>query len=338
MLVRALFLLVVLSLPFQANASGYVVRRGDTLAAIARRFHVSVATLARANSIGNVNLIQAGRVLLIPPATRTFHYRRRIFYYHVRWGDSLLGLAGRFHLYVATIRSLNPMLGAYPLAGQWLKLCGPCWTRTVTVVQSRIGYAPHTATVSGSLYVVRPGDNVISIALRYGVSPGALIAANSIPNPNRISIGSRLTIPASTIPLGSGGYYNPWQARSLIVSYAQRYGIEPALPLAVGWQESGFNQSLISRTGAVGVMQVEPYTGRHIAATTGRRFNLYSVDDNVHAGVYWLAHLVNYYGGNERLAAAAYYQGTKSLGRYGFYQDTVQYVNDVMSLKSSFGD
>ena len=44
------------------------------------------------------------------------------------------------------------------------------------------------------------------------------------------------------------------------ISYAQRYGLEPALPLAVAWQESGFNESLVSRTGAVGVMQVEPST------------------------------------------------------------------------------
>jgi soluble lytic murein transglycosylase-like protein len=105
----------------------------------------------------------------------------------------------------------------------------------------------------------------------------------------------------------------------------------------VGWQESGFNQTLTSRTGAIGVMQVEPYTGIHISALLGRPFNLYNVDDNVHAGVFWLSHLLAYYGGNERLAIAAYYQGTRSIAEHGFFQDTIQYVADVLSLESSFG-
>ena len=44
----------------------YTVRFGDTLSGIARRFGVSVLTLARANNIANINRIYAGQVLVIP--------------------------------------------------------------------------------------------------------------------------------------------------------------------------------------------------------------------------------------------------------------------------------
>jgi soluble lytic murein transglycosylase-like protein len=158
-------------------------------------------------------------------------------------------------------------------------------------------------------------------------------------------IGSYLHIPGESSTVASGTTslapatttYDPWAARSTIVSYANEYGIDPSLPLAIGWQESGFNQSLVSYTGAIGVMQVEPYTGSHIADLLGRPFNLYNLDDNVHAGVYWLSVLLNYYGGNERLAIAAYYEGTRNIALHGLYRDTVQYVNDVLALQTRFG-
>lgn len=328
MLVRLLILFLLLSLPLPAKAAGYMVQPGDTLGSIAKRYHVSLSALARVNGIRNVNLVRVGRLLVVPSRVRRF---TGTFYYHVRWGDTLLGIAARYRLDIATIRSLNPRLGMYPLAGQWLRLCGGCSWASSTLSQPQPGYSTPGASGSGILYIVQPGDTLIGIAARYGVAPYALKMANRILNPDLIAIGWRLTIPSGW------GVYAPSAARSTISAYAQAYGIEAPLALAVGWQESGFNQSAVSGTGAVGVMQVEPYTAQRVSQLLDRPFNLYALDDNVHAGVFWLAHLVAFYGGNERLAVAAYYEGTKALARYGFFQDTVQYVNDVMALKTIFG-
>ena len=54
--------------PAQPTPSGqtYVVRRGDTLSSIARRYGVSMWTLAQANSIRNPSFIYVGQVLRIP--------------------------------------------------------------------------------------------------------------------------------------------------------------------------------------------------------------------------------------------------------------------------------
>ncbi|MBI3181333.1 MAG: LysM peptidoglycan-binding domain-containing protein [Myxococcales bacterium] len=55
-------------------ASTYTVRSGDTLSAIAARYHTTVAALASANRIRNVNLILVGQRLVVPdsfaPSTR----------------------------------------------------------------------------------------------------------------------------------------------------------------------------------------------------------------------------------------------------------------------------
>jgi len=46
--------------------STYRIRQGDTLSALASRFHTSVSALARANNIANPSLIIAGKSLRIP--------------------------------------------------------------------------------------------------------------------------------------------------------------------------------------------------------------------------------------------------------------------------------
>ena len=312
MRVRSSILLsLILLFPANASAAGYRVRTGDTLSAIAARYHTTIATLVRINHLRDANFITAGAILLVPGGGS------RANYYRVHWGDTLIGLASRFGLSIAAIRGLNPQLGAYPLAGTWLRL------------DSASVAAP---AAGGSSYVVQPGDSLISIAGRFGVTPAAIASANGLADPNQIVIGSALAIPpAPAVPSSSP------QVQSLITSWAETYGVAPSLALALAWQESGFNQDVVSSTGAVGVMQVEPYTEERIAVLLGRQFNLYDVNDNIHAGVYWLAHLIAYYGGDQHLAIAAYYEGTRSVSRYGLFADTVQYVDNVLALQARFG-
>ena len=323
MLLRALVVVVFLALPIQAQASHYVVRAGDSLVLIAQRYHLSVQTLARINSIRNINLLQIGRVLFIPRRAQSAYYR-------VHWGDTLTGIGARYGESITSLRAMNPGLGAYPLAGQILRVCTGCsGYRNPTI------YRPTVRTsVPGRSYLVRAGDSLSNISVRYGTTTSALLQTNRLANPNRVIIGSRLVIPAS-IQIQPASYGAP-VARALVVDYARRYGLNSALPVAVAWQESGFNQNMVSGTGAIGVMQVEPYTGRHISWLLGRPFNLSNLDDNIHAGVFWLSQLVAYYNGDERLAAAAYYEGAHNLAVHGWFQDTIQYVNNVMALRARF--
>lgn len=52
--------------PPAADGDSYTVQAGDTLAEIAARYNVTVAALAAANNIGNIDVIEVGQVLVIP--------------------------------------------------------------------------------------------------------------------------------------------------------------------------------------------------------------------------------------------------------------------------------
>lgn len=325
MLFRSLFVFLVLAMPLPARAAAYVVHRGDTLGQIAVRYGIPIQTLASANGITNTNLVPAGRVLIIPSSEGPPHAGLTVRY-RVRWGDTLSGISLTFHTPLRTLRSLNPRLGAYLLAGQILVLCASCGT----------AIAPAAISTTGAGYTVRPGDTLSGIAARYGVTTASLRALNGVSNPNRLLAGTRLALPAGSGATSSLAISSS-KARSLIVEYAQEYNVAPSFALGIAWQESGFNQAMVSSTGAAGVMQIEPATRDHVSWLLGRSFNIYDLRDNVQAGVYWLSRLLTYYNGNECLSAAAYYQGPRSLQRRGWFQDTVQYVSNVEALKSRFG-
>src|SRR4051794_30610393 len=92
---------VLLAIAVTASTSGgnYRVRPGDTLSAIAARYHTSVAALVQLNHLpGNGNLIYAGSTLRLPGHHRGSHARHgSTITYVVHPGDSLYGIAGRFH-------------------------------------------------------------------------------------------------------------------------------------------------------------------------------------------------------------------------------------------------
>jgi LysM repeat protein len=57
------------------------------------------------------------------------------------------------------------------------------------------GSSPSPGAPSSSVHIVRRGESLFRIALRYGMTTRALAAANGIANPNRIYVGQRLVIP-----------------------------------------------------------------------------------------------------------------------------------------------
>ena len=109
---------------------------------------------------------------------------------------------------------------------------------------------------------------------------------------------------------------------------AQQYHVQPALLLAVMKAESSFNPTVVSKAGAVGLMQLIPETAiRH-----GVR-NLYDTNDNITGGAKHLRYLLDRFHGNLRLAVAAYNAGERKVDRYGQippYKETQDYVKKVL--------
>jgi len=124
----------------------------------------------------------------------------------------------------------------------------------------------------------------------------------------------------------------PEATRRLITRTAARYGVDPALAAAVGFQESSWNQRRVSPANALGVMQVVPSSGRWASELVGRRLDLLDVEDNVTAGVVILKALLRSADSREQ-AVAGYYQGLGSVRQRGMLADTRQYVARVESLR-----
>ena len=121
-----------------------------------------------------------------------------------------------------------------------------------------------------------------------------------------------------------------------IGSVASEHGVSPSLAAAVAWQESGFQNGVVSSANARGVMQILPGTWDWIQQQSGRQFDPNSATDNVRAGVIYLNTLLSDFGGDESSAVASYYQGAASVRRIGLLPETQRYVANVLALKGRF--
>jgi soluble lytic murein transglycosylase-like protein len=176
-------------------------------------------------------------------------------------------------------------------------------------------------------HVVRPGESLTAIAEDHGTTVRALASRNHLDPGNVLLIGTRLLVPRRAAGAARGS------VRSSLDRWAAHYGVDPTLARALAWQESGFNQAMRSSVGAAGVMQVMPATwscvelfviGRNVPAT---------MDGNVRVGVAYLAHLLEEFEGDTRLAVGAYYQGPAGVRRDGLYAETKRFVANVLALR-----
>jgi transglycosylase-like protein with SLT domain/uncharacterized protein DUF4124 len=114
---------------------------------------------------------------------------------------------------------------------------------------------------------------------------------------------------------------------SLIRAASTRHGVDPRLVDAVVRVESGGNPRAVSPKGALGLMQLMPAS----AARLGVR-NAFDPEQNIDGGVRYLRDLLQRFGGDVRLALAAYHAGPEAVRAHrGIppYPDTRQYVQLV---------
>jgi membrane-bound lytic murein transglycosylase D len=113
----------------RSATSVHVVRKGDTLWGIARRYDMSVSEIARANGISTKSTLRPGQRLAVrPPAsggvtTVATNGSTRQIAYQVRRGDTLSSIARRFDVSVGQLQAWNGMQGRTGIrAGQRLTI------------------------------------------------------------------------------------------------------------------------------------------------------------------------------------------------------------------------
>src|SRR4051812_21553126 len=209
--------------------------------------------------------------------------------------------------------------------------------------------APAAAPKPMGGYIVRPGDTLTGLAARAGVSVQQMAFMNGLSPDAMLIAGSPLKLPTgapvpttsaapAVVPAAPPAPTPGRVSASDIAMVANRNGVPASLASAIAWQESGFNNAMVSAANARGVMQVLPGTWQWVQHNLAlRKLDPANPIDNVGAGVLYLGRLLQQTGGDPAMAAAGYYQGLASVRRIGMLPETQRYVANVMALRGRFG-
>lgn len=330
------------------------VRKGESLSLIARRNGVTVSALAAANGITNVNRIVVGQWLVIPAAggpaaalvnTPTPPELVPVpvavapvpevvpgatpgpgeLSYVLRRGDSLFTVARRFKVTVAVLAATNRIANPNRvLAGTRLVIPSPA-------VPAPAGTSDATPTT-----IAPPPATDPSMI----VAPAATPTSPSVPAGGLTAAAMAPWLSADQLARLPQGLHTYPERLALLPSFdrwAAEYGVAPDLLKALAWMESGWQQTVVSSSGAVGVGQLLPATAAWVAGFLIRApLDPFVADDNVRMSARFLAHLLTLTTGDVNLAVAGYYQGLTSIRREGMKATTAAYVNVVLALRARF--
>lgn len=117
------------------------------------------------------------------------------------------------------------------------------------------------------------------------------------------------------------------QVRPLVERLAPGFGIDPELAMAIIAVESGFNPLAVSPRNAQGLMQLIPATAERFGVRDS-----FNAEQNIRGGLAYLRWLIERFGGDVMLVAAAYNAGEQAVAQYGGvppYAETRDYVRKI---------
>jgi len=263
----------------------YVVKKGDTVSAIAARFGLRTADVLARNGLSWSSIIRPGQVLELRGATHAATtakaasaataYRA----YVVRAGDTVSAIAARGGVPVQKVLSANGLSWSsviYP--GQRLRV--PVASAAAEAPVAKKAPAPKKAAAS---HTVRAGDTVTGIAAKHGVSVDAVLGANGLSRSSIIYPGQKLAIPAAK-GAAPASVATPKKAASekivkldaeqtrnakLIIRIGRQLGVpERGIMIALGtaMQESWLRNLDWGDRDSLGLFQQRPSTGWGTAA------------------------------------------------------------------------
>ena len=218
----------------------YIVKKGDSLWAIASKYGTSVDELKTVNNLKSYNL-SIGQLLKLPSKNNENNdVNTDEVIYTVQKGDSLWAIASKYNVSVDDIKKANNLSSNLLSIGQKLtipvipnmnqitytvKKGDSLWSianannttvdelanlndlATNTIYVGQVLQIPNTGN-SGvempdmdTVYIVQKGDTVYSIALKYNTTPAAIMNKNNLTS-NILSVGQTLTIPGDVESTG----------------------------------------------------------------------------------------------------------------------------------------
>lgn len=159
------------------------------------------------------------------------------------------------------------------------------------------------------------------------IGPNGAISLTNVPSDPRFR----------KIQIESSRFHATLSERELepvIRRHSSQHQLHPALIRAIIKAESDFDPRAVSRSGAIGLMQLMPQTAVRLDVR-----DMYDPDDNVGGGTKYLRQLLDRFHGNLPLALAAYNAGENAVDRYQTlppYDETRQYVRKVLRYYRTF--
>ncbi|WP_394768910.1 LysM peptidoglycan-binding domain-containing protein [Lacisediminihabitans sp.] len=257
-----------------AAPATYKVAAGDSVSSIAGRFGLATASVLALNGLGWKSVIFPGQVLKLtsggPVPVAAPVVGSPTSRYTIAKGDTISHIAARFGVSVQNLLSANGLGWAsiiYP--GQTLAIPGAS-TAAVSSTPIVAAPAPAKPTVAPGAYVIATGDTIAGIASRFGVTTGALLAANGLSWSSIIYTGRSLVIPAKPIvPAASVTPSIVLTAEmatnaKTIIRVGRSLGVPDyglVVALAAAAQESGLRNLNYGDRDSLGLFQQRPSTG-----------------------------------------------------------------------------
>lgn len=244
--------------------------------------------------------------------------------YYVQPGDTLSQVALQHGVPADMIARANG------LANQNLIYAGSLLT-----IPSATGEA--SLTSDGASYTVVAGDNLSSIAARFGVTPDSVAGANNLSDQNVVVAGTTLAIPTGPEARANGSAVGSSSPLSYSFDkWADYYGVPVDLLKADAWLESGWQAGVVSPDGAIGIGQLLPETVTFMQERIGIPLNPWVADDNIRMQAGFMRILLDATGWDSEMTLEAYYQGLASVRARGPLLESIRYAQLVESLRSRF--
>ena len=154
---------------YLGNENIYIVKSGDSLYSIAKKFNTTVDDIKKINNLTN-NLLSINQKLIIPQDNNSNDNNNNDIYI-VKSGDSLYSIAKKFNTTIDDIKKTNNL------------------TNNLLSINQRL-IIPKTSTIT---YTVIKGDSLYSIAKKFNTTVDNIKKANNL-NSNLLSIGQKLII------------------------------------------------------------------------------------------------------------------------------------------------
>ena len=157
------------------NNTIYIVKKGDTLYSIAKRYNTTVQKIVNNNNIRNPNLIYPGERIII--ALRSEEYMT----YRVKRGDTLYDIANKYNTTVSKLAYINGIRNVnYIYINEIIKI-----PINISIGEHDCGHC---------IYTVKKGDTLTKIANKFGKRISEIAELNNIKNINYIYVGQKLRI------------------------------------------------------------------------------------------------------------------------------------------------